>query len=181
MFLTINGGRGATVTYVPHSGATVDFVAPEIPGGDLWLFISEDRCYAEEMDTRRYEFPGGGAFSISQDELFNLFQDSDGLLAIYAIRSTDGAESPCVYIKFRPSLTDSESPTATPSSLMTPEPTPPPGAPPAPTTLVTGLPQTGSGSGAPPGYSTILLVIAIPLVVAAFGIERRRRFRRARE
>jgi len=178
--MSINGSTDQH-TVVPYNLSfvnPVDFDTPEVPGGAITLHMFGAECDEPLVNGMSRTFPGGGAFSVSDAELVPLSQG--GMMAIYAERDTDGAQSPCQDILFLD--VGSVGPTATPTSSPSPPVTPTvPATAPSPTStaMVTGLPQTGSGPGSAPGLPAIVLGAAMALFVAAFGIERRRRHRQA--
>jgi hypothetical protein len=181
--MTINGSSDVMVEVFYQIGDDEDIVfeVPKAPGATITLHMYPGTCSQfEPPNPILHTFAGGGTYSIKESYVHTVGSFPDlgrHELAVYAKRDTDGAQSPCQFIAMLE--TGEEPPTATPPPPVTP--TIPATTAPTPFTVgVTGLPQTGSGSGSPPVFPTMLLVIAIPLFVAAFGIERRRHRRASR-
>jgi MYXO-CTERM domain-containing protein len=184
MYLIINGYSESTVYVVWNVGKTVpiNFETADLGAGNVVTF----NAYKGTCDS----LPNSPVYSNTfYQELFSvpiadliIYADpvSHGL-AVYAERERDGALSPCQMIYFV--RFGEEPPTATPTFPPSPSvtPTAPADAPSATsTTGVTGLPQTGSGSGSPPALPTIILGAAMAVLVTAFGIQRRRHRRAGR-
>lgn len=180
--LLINGYSESKVYVVWNTGSNttpINFEAFYVPDDPWEVTIKAFQGTCDSLPnspTYSNTFHDQNQFSVPMYLLTHFANPADGGVAIYAERPSDGVQSPCQMIYFVKE--GEEPPTATPSPPVTPtvptttEPTPS-------TTGVTGLPQTGSGSGSPTALPTIILATAMALFVAAFGIERRRRHRRA--
>jgi hypothetical protein len=159
------------------SNEPVHFGMPEVPGGNITVHMFLGACGQPAWtDVITRTSPGGGPFSLGGSYLRS-FAPGGGVLAVYAVRDTDDAQSACQMLAFQMDPPPGPVTTPTPPS-MTPT-TPEPTRTPASAALVTDLPRTGSGSGTPPVFPTLILGLAMVLLVVPFSIERRRRHRRA--